>query len=177
MSNPFIGEIQLLPYTFTPRFWMSCDGQLLPIEQFTTLFALIGTIYGGNGRTTFGLPNLNGRVPMGAGRGPGLTLNQLGEQQGYNTISLTASQVPAHSHTVNTERSSSGSFSTDPTGKFIGASRTIDPYSADDSTQVFQYFHDSTVADAGDSTPHENRQPFLALRYCIATEGIFPPRN
>jgi microcystin-dependent protein len=169
MTEPFLGELRLFPFNFAPRGWAFCNGQILSIAQNTALFALLGTTYGGNGQTTFALPDLRGRVPISAGQGPGLTSYSLGETGGTETVTLIATQMPAHSHLVNV--SNATATSSRPNGNLPAAGGSYtDP--GDGS-----HFDAATVAPAGGSQPHENRQPYLTLNWCIALEGIFPSRN
>jgi microcystin-dependent protein len=166
MASPFIGEIRLFGFHFQPVGWAFCRGQLLSIAQNTALFALLGTTYGGNGTTTFGLPNLQGRVAVGFGNGPGLSPVDLGEMAGAETVTLTSPQLPSHSHTMT---GATGAATTNrPTGAFSGAGNL---YSTTDNVAM------GPTGATGGSQPHENRQPYLGLNYCIALQGIFPSRN
>jgi len=169
MSEPFIGQIILVPYNFAPRGWAFCNGQLLPIAQYTALFSLLGTTFGGDGRTTFALPDLRGRVPISAGQGPGLQNYGLGEVGGKETVTLTGNQVGAHSHAVNV--SSKRSDSQTPVNHFVTEGGHFQT-AADGSTM-----NPAMIANGGGSQPHDNMQPYLGLNYCIALEGIFPSRS
>ncbi|MCO7227297.1 phage tail protein [Pleionea sp. CnH1-48] len=176
MAEPFIGEIRIMPYTFAPRSWAACDGQLLPISQNTALFAIIGTIYGGDGRTTMGLPNLKARVPMHPGNGPGLTPRDEGEALGANAITLNSNQLPVHNHrAVGIRRAGSTNV----------PNNTVFP-ATDKDLNVHEYIQNSTsltpmsgesLATYGGNQPHENQQPYLAMQFCIALEGLFPSRS
>lgn len=171
MSEPFIAEIRIFTGNFAPRGWMFCHGQLLSIQQYTALFSLVGTTYGGNGTSTFGLPDLRGRTPIGVGTGGGLTQRVLGERSGVESVTLNSTQIPQHTHTLN---ASSGAPTTNtPSGSLLptGSSRIYAQGSP--STQLAP----SSIGLAGGSQAHENMQPFLALNYIIATQGIFPSRN
>jgi microcystin-dependent protein len=171
MSEPFIAEIRIFPYTFAPRGWAFCSGQLLPIAQNTALFSLVGTTYGGNGQTTFGLPNLQSRTPLGFDQGPGLSHYDLGEIGGVETVTLTSQQVPAHTHPVlgNTGPATTGvPNATLSLGLTTAAAPVYGP--AQNLATM------SSTGTAG-SQPHGNRQPFTVLNFCIAIEGIFPSRN
>jgi microcystin-dependent protein len=171
MTEPFLGEIRLFPYNFAPRGWAFCAGQILAISQNTALFSLLGTTYGGNGQTTFQLPDLRGRVPNSAGQGPGLSSYTLGEQGGAENITLIAQQMPAHNHAVAVNNS--GSATGRPSGGYPGqTSGNAYAPNSDGST-----FAPQAVSNAGGSQPHENRPPYLTLNYCIALEGIYPSRN
>jgi microcystin-dependent protein len=168
MSEPFIGEIRLLPFNFAPRGWAFCQGQILSIAQNTALFSLLGTTYGGNGTTTFALPDLRGRVAVSAGQGPGLSSYTLGQQSGVESVTLLTTQMPSHSHLVNCNSGDADSGT--PLNKFpAGASS----YSGSAGSTM----NPGTIGNAGGSQPHTNVQPLLVLNYCIALEGIFPSRN
>ncbi|GMA15239.1 phage tail protein (plasmid) [Deinococcus metallilatus] len=165
MAEPFLSEIRIMSFNFAPRGWALCNGQLLPINQNQALFSLLGTTYGGDGRTTFALPNLQGRVPIHAGSG-----HTLGERGGEEAHTLSLAELPAHTHALNAA-SSNGSASAPANaflGAFSGGYQTAAP-----STSL----HPASVTGAGGSQPHENRQPFLTLTYCIALQGIFPTPN
>jgi len=176
-SEPFIGEISMFAGNFAPRGWALCDGQLLSISQNTALFSILGTTYGGDGRTTFGLPDLRGRVPMHPGNGPGLTPRSLGEKGGVEEVNLTINQMPSHSHhasgTVRAYNGDPDSESPDETvlanGQFY-SSQSPDTNMHADSVQM-------TVDNSGGSQPHTNIQPYQCINYIIALEGIFPSRN
>lgn len=170
MSEPYVGEIKLFGGNFAPRGWAFCDGSLLPIIQNTALFSLIGTTYGGDGRTTFALPDLRGRAAMGMwGGGAGIPPKALGLQTGAETVALTAEQLPAHSHQLRVT-SATGSAG-DPKGQtFAGGgayARTTDR----------ALMHATFVNRAGSSRPHPNMQPFQAASYIISLFGVFPPRE
>jgi microcystin-dependent protein len=169
MSEPFIGEIRMFGGNFAPRGWAFCNGQLLSISQNTALFSLIGTFYGGDGQTTFALPDLRSRVPMHQGQGPGLTAYGVGEQAGTETVTLITSQMPAHNHVVN---ASNGPVNSTRPANAVpakgGSYTTANP----DTTM-----HPAAVGSAGGSQPHGNRQPSLCVSFIIAMEGIFPSRN
>jgi len=172
MSEPFIAEIRIFGFNFAPRGWAFCNGQILPIAQNTALFSLVGTTYGGNGQTTFALPDLQSRAPMQQGAGPGLTPCSLGESAGADAVALAPSQMPLHSHLV--QCSSGNANSQSASGTFlateIGPAQTYSPSGAA-----------SMAADAigvsGGGQAHPNMQPFLAMNFCIALQGIFPSRN
>ena len=171
MTEPFLGEIRLFPYNFAPRGWAFCQGQLLSIAQNTALFSLLGTTYGGNGQTTFALPDLRGRVPLSSGQGPGLSFYTLGEQGGVENVTLIQQQMPAHNHPL--QVNNSGSATGRPSGGYPGQTSTNTYAPSPDGTT----FAAQAVSNSGGGQPHENRQPYLALNYCIALEGIFPSRN
>ena len=172
MSDPFLGEIRLFPYNFAPRGWAFCNGQILSIAQNTALFALIGTTYGGDGRVTFALPDLRGRVALSSGQGPGLSDYILGQQAGDEAVTLTASQLPVHNHAVAANNNQGGGAR--PQGRVPGRFSTGTGYAtASNGAQMSP----ETITPTGGSQPHTNVQPYLALNYCIALEGIFPSRN
>jgi len=170
MSEPFLGQIILVPYNFAPRGWAFCNGQILSIAQNTALFSLLGTTYGGNGQTTFALPDLRGRTALSAGQGPGLSNYDLGQVSGSETVTLTINQMPQHNHGVNTQASTSDATSNKASNNYLA---TGNSYAATQDTTMAP----QTVQLAGGSQPHENLQPYLTLNYCIALEGIFPSRN
>src|SRR4030095_2456974 len=167
--EPFLGEIRLFPYNFAPKGWMYCDGSRLAISANTALFSLLGTTYGGNGVSNFAVPDLRGRVAVSQGQGPGLTNYSLGEQDGVETVTVIGQQIPPHNHTVNASSQASDG-SRGPTGHFLNAD---DSYNNTADVQM----NAGMVTGGPPGAPHENRQPLLALAYCIATEGIYPSRN
>lgn len=170
MSEPFLGEIRLFAGNFAPRGWALCNGQLLPLQQNTALFALLGTYYGGDGKTTFALPNLQGRVPIGQGQGAGLTPREVGEQGGESAVTLLTTELPAHSHLPSC---SSGQTASQPEAAYWGSTgRGAPAYAATASVDLSA----SAAATAGGSLPHNNMQPYLGMTYIIATEGVFPQR-
>jgi microcystin-dependent protein len=172
MSNPFLGEIRIFGFNFAPRGWAFCNGQILAIAQNTALFALLGTTYGGNGQTTFALPDLRGRVPNHFGQGPGLSSYDLGEVSGSETVTLTPSTMPAHNHFI--ACSSDDATTADPSNAFPSAF-TSKIYAA--SPTPGKLMNAAMVTQVGGNQPHNNLQPFLTLNFCIALEGIFPSRN
>ncbi|KQW46370.1 MULTISPECIES: phage tail protein [unclassified Roseateles] len=172
MSDPFIAEIRVMPYNFVPVGWASCDGQLLPIAQNTALFALLGTTYGGNGKTNFALPDLRGSFAMGAGQGPGLSPRDLGQVVGQAAVALQAHEMPSHSHAL---RAGSTPGATSPAGNVMAPTTNgAKVYRAPGAAAVMDA---AAISPAGASLPHENRQPYQALNFCIALQGIFPPRS
>ena len=166
MSEPFLGQLLLVPYNFAPQGWAFCQGQILPISQNTALFSLLGTMYGGNGQTTFALPDLRGRVALSTGTGPGLSNYDLGQVGGTETVSLTQNQIAAHQHTI-------GGTNSAATGARPGGNVNAQggSYSATSDAAM------QPTGISGGSQPHTNVQPFLGLNYCIALEGIYPSRN
>ncbi len=180
MSDPFIGEIRMVGFTFPPRGWASCDGQLVSIAQYSALFALLGTTYGGNGQTTFALPDLRGRVPIHSGAGLGLSPYSQGQQGGTENVTLNITQIPVHNHTAAGTASAvngAGNSKT-PTGNTWASLSRENAYSNATADQTMAANNVAvTVNNAGGSQPHTNIQPYLAIYFCIALEGIFPSRN
>jgi microcystin-dependent protein len=170
MADPFLAEIRVFPYNFVPRGWSACNGQVLPISQNTALFSLLGTTYGGDGRSTFALPDLRGRFPMGTGQGPGLSDRFLGEATGSATVTLTTAQLPSHRHAL---LATSAANTTNPSGAALANVATNGPAYRGPGVLVSSA---SSLAPTGGNQPHENRQPALNLIFCIATQGIFPSR-
>jgi microcystin-dependent protein len=179
MSEPFIGQIMIFGGNFAPQGWAFCNGQLLSISQNTALFSLLGTTYGGNGTTTFALPDLRGRAAVGFGQGPGLSNYDLGESTGSETVTLTAGQMPAHSHLVAANDAPANVQS--PSGADLAQSvdsgrQPVNTYSTPPMTTPVT-LDPATVQPSGGSQPHANIQPVLAMNYIIALQGIFPSRG
>jgi microcystin-dependent protein len=173
MSEPFLGEIRMFGGNFAPRGWALCNGQILPIAQNTALFSLLGTTYGGNGQTTFALPNLQGRVPIHFGQGPGLSPYTLGQSSGSENVTLLTSQLPAHNHTINATQSAT---TNDPSGAVPAneaASRTMIYGGAPDGTVM----NPSMCGTTGGNQPVPILQPYLCVNFIIALEGIYPSRS
>jgi microcystin-dependent protein len=171
MADPFLGEIKMFAGNFAPRSWAFCNGQLLSIAQNTALFSLLGTTYGGDGRTTFALPDLQSRVPMGWGNGPGLTPRSIGERSGAAAVTLTEAQMPAHTHTA--AASTSGSPSPNPANRYWGQVPTLNLY----RTAADVSMASGAIASVGGSQPHNNAQPYLVVNFIIAVQGIYPSRG
>lgn len=172
MSEPYVGEIQAFAFGFCPDKWLPCDGRPLSIQRYTPLFSLIGTYYGGDGRTTFNLPNLVGRVAVSQGQGQGLTPRVLGEQIGEATVTLLQPQMPMHTHGLQLGDRSATNGTAGPTG---GSNVAIDPgFNGFVPPPANTTLAATAMVPAGSSQPHPNTQPTLAMIYCIATEGIFP---
>lgn len=170
--DPILGEIRIFAGTFAPRGWAFCQGQLLNIAQNQALFALLGTTYGGNGTTTFALPDLRGRVALGFGQGTGLSSYVLGQQGGSENVTLSAAQMPAHNHALGVNNAAG--TSTTPVNMVPAASTARDSlYAAAPNA----FMAGSAISSAGANQSHENRQPFIAMNYIIALEGAFPSRN
>ncbi len=176
MADPFVAEIRIFPFNFAPKGWAWCDGQLLPLSQNTALFSLLGTTYGGNGKSNFALPDLQGRAPMHPGQGPGLSLHDLGETGGSETVTLLESEIPAHSHTLNASLGAADEEGQkDPTGALPGAQQGANQlYTA---AANLTPFNPSALAPAGGDQPHNNMQPYLTFYFNIALQGVFPPRS
>lgn len=170
MSEPFIAEIRIFAGNFAPRGWAFCNGQLLPISQNTALFSLLGTTYGGDGRTTLALPNLEGRTPMHPGRGPGLTARRLGERGGVETVTLSEAQIPQHRHSM------LGSFEDgdrrSPQGAVLGRGNAV--YGPEQNTGLMD---EALLSNSGGSQAHNNMQPYLAMNFIIALVGLYPSRS
>ena len=171
--DPFVAEIRIFPFNFAPKGWAFCDGQLMPLSQNTALFSLLGTTYGGDGKSTFALPNLQGMSAMHPGQGQGLSQRFLGEQGGEESVTLLVSEMPAHTHTVN-GLTALATTTTPTSGTTLGRSVNGPAY-ADDASG-FQTFAPEALPPAGGSLPHNNLQPYLTLNYCIALQGVFPAR-
>jgi len=171
MSDQFVAEIRIFPFNFPPTGWAFCNGQLMPISQNTALFSLLGTTYGGDGKSTFALPDMQGNAPMQPGQGQGLSLRDLGEMSGVETITLLVSEIPVHTHSF----SGSNNLGDNPlpTNNALARQANINNYSnvAPNVMMAFQ-----ALPPAGGGLPHNNMQPYLALNFCIALQGIFPQR-
>ena len=169
MSEPFIAEIKIFGGNFAPRGYAFCSGQLLPIAQNTALFSLVGTTYGGDGRTTLGLPNLQARAPMHPGRGPGLSNSRIGEVGGGETVTLTEAQMPNHTHTM--QGTNRPADRRDPANRMPAAGCTYYTAAADTSMAA------ACLPAAGGSQAHNNMMPYLAMYFIIALEGLYPSRD
>ena len=172
MADPFVAEIRIFPFNFAPKGWAWCDGQLLPLSQNTALFSLLGTTYGGNGTSNFALPDLQGRAPMHPGQGPGLSLHDLGETGGVETVTLLESEMPLHSHAVSVS-AGDGTDQT-PANSKLATGIGIGQYAVPGAlTQLNQ----GGLSPAGGDQPHNNMQPYLTFYFNIALQGVFPPRG
>jgi len=172
MSEAFIGEIKMFAANFAPRNFALCDGQLLAVSQNDALFSLLGTIYGGDGRTTFGLPDLRGRIPIHAGNGPGLTSRSLGAKSGVENATVSGNQLPPHSHLVQTTTANAASV--DPAGKMLGQSSEA-LYRQSGGALVDM--HPDSIANSGSGQSHANMQPYIAIHFIIALVGTYPSRS
>ena len=173
MADPFLAEIRIFPYTFAPKGWAFCDGQLLPISQNTALFSLLGTTYGGDGKSTFALPDLRGRAPMHPGHGAGLSSRTLGEAGGSETVTLSEAQMPAHSHAMMAQTNPANSKM--PTANVVARPARGMPYAPASSNVIAMAAQ--AVAPEGGATPHNNMMPYLTFYFNIALQGVFPPRS
>ncbi len=175
MADPFVAEIRIFPFNFAPRGWAWCDGQLLPLSQNTALFSLLGTTYGGNGTSNFALPDMQGRASMQPGQGPGLSLHDLGETGGSETVTLLESEIPSHGHGVNvanegaTLNTTGGNLMARPFG------RGNNLYTTANTGLVAM--NANACAPTGGDQPHNNLMPYLTLKFCIALQGVYPPRT
>ena len=172
MADPFVAEIRIVPFNFAPKGWAFCDGQILPLSQNTALFSLLGTTYGGNGKSNFALPDLQGRTPLQPGQGPGLTSYDLGETGGSETITLLQSEMPSHTHSG--QGAATAGDQRVPGGYYLGGG----------AGRGSSYYKNTTTTvnmvplnPAGGGQPHNNRQPYLVLNFVIALQGVFPPRS
>ena len=176
MSEPFIAEVRIFAGNFAPRGWAFCDGQLLPIAQNTALFSLIGTTYGGDGRTTTALPNLRGRAPMHPGRGPGLTARRLGQSGGVETVTLSEAQMPSHTHPANVTLQPGNQDDPSPNEYLAAGPTPATTLYGDGSATLNATLDASALPDAGGSQSHNNMQPFLTMSFIIALVGVYPSR-
>ena len=172
MSSPFVAEIRIFPFNFAPKGWAWCDGQLLPLSQNTALFSLLGTTYGGDGKSNFALPDLQGRGPMHPGQGPGLSLHDLGETGGSETVSLLESEIPSHSHTLRATLDDADVAILTPARILAKSSANMYFAGAGNTSMAPE-----GLAPAGGDQPHNNMQPYLTFFFCIALQGVFPPRT
>jgi microcystin-dependent protein len=172
MSDQFVAEIRIFPFNFAPTGWALCNGQLLPISQNTALFSLLGTTYGGNGASNFALPNLQGATVMHPGAGSGLSQRVLGETAGSETVTLLQSEIPQHTHALQAQNAPGDTSS--PAGNAYSRAIGATPYQPAGGALVAM--SPQAVAPVGGGQPHNNMQPYLTLNFCIALQGIFPPR-
>jgi microcystin-dependent protein len=178
--DPFVAEIRIFPFNFAPKGWALCDGQIMPLSQNTALFSLLGTTYGGDGKSTFALPDLQGRAPMHPGQGPGLSLHDLGETGGSSTVTLLTTEIPAHNHEIKAN-AAPASFS----GPVTATVGQVTTWSNAGVGNPNAYAPPGALAPmawnsnpiAGGSLPHNNMMPSLTVNFCIALQGVFPPRS
>ena len=177
MADPFVAEIRIFAFNFPPKGWAFCDGQILPISQNTALFSLLGTTYGGDGKSNFALPNLQGAAPMHPGQGPGLSLHDLGEASGTQSVTLLQSEIPSHTHALGAQNSPLGGVAA-PAGATLSRPASgnlyFDPPGAPSPVVTMD---PGTISPAGGGLPHNNMQPYLTLNFNIALQGVFPPRT
>jgi microcystin-dependent protein len=174
MADPFVAEIRIFPFNFAPKGWAWCDGQLLPLSQNTALFSLLGTTYGGNGKSNFALPDMQGNAPMHPGQGPGLSLHDLGETGGSETVTLLESEMPAHAHFMRGSTDDADLPAPTPT-RSLGRTNPFLYQNTVNANLV--NLADVAIAPAGGDQPHNNMQPYLTFYFCIALQGVFPPRT
>ena len=172
MSDQFVAEIRIFPFNFPPTGWAFCDGQLMPISQNTALFALVGTYYGGDGKSTFALPNMRGNAPMQSGQGQGLSERFLGEMSGVESVTLINSEIPVHTHAMLANNGLANSRTPTPTAAMARATGGLLYDVAANQTQMAP----AALSLAGGGLPHNNMQPYLTLNFCIALQGVFPQR-
>lgn len=170
--DPFVAEIRIFPFNFPPKGWAYCDGQILPLSQNTALFSLLGTMYGGNGESNFALPDLQGRAAMHPGQGHGLSLHDLGETGGTETVSLLESEIPSHNHSVRAVAVNSQLIT--PQNSSPGRGNPTPIYT---NTFTPQAMHGNSVSPSGGDQPHNNMMPYLTMSFCIALQGVYPPRT
>ena len=174
MADPFIAEIRIFPFNFAPKGWAFCDGQIMPLSQNTALFSLLGTTYGGDGKSNFALPNFQGSAPMQQGQGPGLSLRDLGEQSGEEFVTLLQTEMPSHTHTA---QAATGGGLNDPTGNSWGAGLKGHPPAYAPTSANNVNMNPLALGLTGGNLPHNNMMPYLILNFCIALQGVFPPRS
>ncbi len=172
MADPFVAEIRIFPFNFAPTGWAFCDGQLMPLSQNTALFALLGTTYGGNGKSNFALPDMQGNVPMHPGQGKGLSLYDLGQTGGSETVTLLESEMPVHNHGMTAFTAAPADSNNLGPDTAFSIAQGGTPYQAASNGQAAP----QVIAPQGGSLPHNNMMPYLTLNFCIALQGIFPPR-
>ena len=176
MADPFVAEIRIFPFNFAPKGWAWCNGQLLPLSQNTALFSLLGTTYGGDGKSTFALPDLQGNAPMHPGQGPGLSLHDLGEVGGSEFVTLLESEMPAHSHgmTVSSQLGLENLPNVNNAGQKFAMGDGINLYGPANALTPMAF---QALTPAGGSLPHNNMQPYITFYFNIALQGVFPPRT
>lgn len=176
MADPFVAEIRIFPFNFVPKGWAACNGQLMPISQNTALFSLLGTTYGGDGKSNFALPDLQGRAAMHPGQGNGLSLHDLGEMSGSDAVALLESELPAHIHQAVANAGGQVSANVMDTTWASGGFGSLAMYASPGAGSLVS-MNPLALAVAGGSQPHNNRQPYLVFNFCIALQGVFPPRS
>ncbi|HVF71463.1 MAG TPA: tail fiber protein [Chthoniobacterales bacterium] len=174
MADPFVAEIRIFPFNFAPKGWAFCNGQLLPLSQNTALFSLLGTTYGGNGKSNFALPNLEGSAAMHPGQGQGLSLRDLGEVSGVESITLLVSEIPLHTHQLKASIEQGDNRLPAPA---VALSTSIGAFAYTGGNPALTQMAFQALPPAGGGLPHNNLQPYLTLNFCIALQGVFPPRG
>jgi microcystin-dependent protein len=173
MADPFVAEIRIFPFNFAPKGWAFCDGQILPLSQNTALFSLLGTTYGGDGKSNFALPDMQGNAPMHPGQGPGLSLHDLGEVGGSETVTLLQSEMPSHPHTVLSVPGNFAANTNVPNNTAFAKTAQGNIYTPFANPGALS---GQTIAPAGGDQPHNNMMPYITLSFCIALQGVFPAR-
>ena len=173
MSDPFVAEVRIFPLSFAPRGWAFCNGQILPLSQNTALFSLIGTTYGGDGKSNFALPNMQGSAPMHPGQGPGLSQHELGETGGSSTVTLLQSNMPSHGHQMNAEGRLDANKGAPSQTTAFSLTNAGKPYQTSTNNVTMA---PTTIAPAGNNQPHNNMMPYLTLNFCISLLGVYPSR-
>jgi microcystin-dependent protein len=180
-TESFIGEIQMFGCNFAPRGWSFCNGQLVSIASNTALFSLLGTTYGGNGTTNFALPDLRSRTPVHQGQGPGLSIYDIGQKTGTETVTLLATEMPAHNHVASTTATqpclNAGGNNETPVNAFPAPNPAAEVFSSTSNGNMGALSVTTTLANSGGGQPHDNMPPYLVVNFCIATQGVFPSRN
>lgn len=176
MSNPFVAEIRMFGFNFAPRGWAFCDGQLLPLSQNTALFSLLGTMYGGNGKSNFALPDLQGSAPMFWGQGNGLSLYDQGQTGGSETVTLLQSEIPIHNHNIQTHNLDAAGLQNPAPTVNLAKSSQGNAYQTTVNANLTQLDFNA-LSPTGGSLPHNNMMQYLTLNFCIALQGVFPPRQ
>ncbi|HKC63969.1 MAG TPA: tail fiber protein [Pyrinomonadaceae bacterium] len=174
--DPFVAEIRIFPFNFAPKGWAFCDGQILPLSQNTALFSLLGTTYGGDGKSTFALPNLQGNAPIHAGQGPGLSLYVLGETGGSEYVTLLDSEMPTHTHVLRCQSQDPADQPAPSPARTFAPSQNATAYGPSGGTPKVQMAFQA-LSIAGGSQPHNNMMQYLTLNFCIALQGVYPPRT
>ena len=172
--DPFVAEIRIFPFNFAPKGWAFCNGQILPISQNTALFSLLGTTYGGDGTSNFALPNLQGNAPMHPGQGPGLSLHDLGETGGSDTVTLLTSEMPSHTHSL---RAATDLGDLNAPAPARSLARSDGGFAYQNATSGLVPLANAAIAPIGGDQPHNNLMPYLTLNFCIALQGVYPPRT
>jgi microcystin-dependent protein len=177
MADPFVAEIRIFGFNFAPTGWAMCNGQLLPISQNTALFSLLGTTYGGDGKSTFALPNMLDNAPMHPGQGPGLSLHDLGEIGGSEFVTLLESEIPLHAHFIGQAKADGGDSVTPVASVWAQSGAGRGAAALYHEAPATGAMNPNSLNPAGGSLPHNNMQPYLTLNFCIALQGVFPPRT